>query len=113
MLRVPAAAASATRKAEITRRAEITLKLVTSAEKCWVRIDDYELDLETGSAKICLEPGQRYVLSWWLRGAAGTPFSLEIDPGELTLVGRLPVRARIARAAGKAAGTRTFLLRTS
>lgn len=97
--------------AAIARRIEVTLKLTTKAPRSWVRLDDYPLDLEDGIATIYLDRGETYVLSWWLCGPAGTSYVLEIDAGKLEIVGKFPVRERIAQGATKAAGNQTFSIR--
>lgn len=108
------AAAPAPRAAAppIARKVEVTVKLTTEAEKSWLRIDDCALELENGEARICLEQGESYVLTWWLSGPAGTPYTLEVAAAGHALEGKLPVRSRIAREATKSAGTRLFSVRS-
>lgn len=89
-------------------RVEVAVVFETDAPDHWVRIDDRPLHFSSGAARINLELGETYVLSWWVRGPSRTPYRITLDAGAHATFGGLPVEATIPRDGTKSAGTRKF-----
>lgn len=100
---------AAPRKGE--RAADVTLQVTTDATDVALRIDDQPLELEDGKGRMCLQPGETYILSWWIQGAPGTPYRIALKSGDFEALGHLPVETHIAKDNTKSAGTRKFELR--
>lgn len=88
----------------------IEVRVRTQAEAFQVAVDDRRLDFKNGLARVLIERGVQYILSWWIMGAPGTEYDIEVKAENGRVVGSLPVRGRIASGKAKAGGTRMFSL---
>jgi len=85
---------------------KITVKVTATASYYWVAIDDHDLVLHGNTATIMLEEGD-YWLAWWLIGAPGTPYKIEVFR-EGTTAPIVTVDLNIAKDSTKSAGVRRF-----
>ena len=102
-------AATAGRPLPRRRTVEISLDTQASAARLW--LDENPLDLVNGTVSVSLEPDVTYILSWWIEGESGTPYTIRVNDPDGALEGALPVERRIARRETKTAGSRKLRLR--
>lgn len=104
-----AVAAKAAEPLPSRRTVEISLETQAPAVRLW--LDENPLELVNGTISVSLEPEVTYILSWWIEGDSGTPYSIRVhDPGG-AVEGALPVERRIALQETKTAGSRKLRLR--
>lgn len=66
----------------------------------WMKIDEKDLVFNNGIASLTVSPGDHW-LSWWLRGAGGLAYTIEIKSINLKIPKTLPKN-------GVTAGVRKF-----
>jgi hypothetical protein len=106
------AAAAGTRAAARPRR-PLEIRVETEAPEVRVFLDGRALRRSEGVFRAAVEPGESYVLAWWIAGEPGTPYRIALGGDAAAGAGGgFPVERRIPRRSPKAGGARRVRIST-